>query len=91
MDAIQTNQADSDLMTLLDRMAKQDEAALKALYDMTSSKLFGLALRVVNKREWAEDVLQEAYMHIWRAAVDYRASLSPPMAWMGLPRFRFFA
>ena len=84
MDAIQTNQADSELMTLLDRMAKHDEAALKALYDMTSPKLFGLALRVVNKREWAEDVLQEAYMHIWRAAVDYRASLSPPMAWMGL-------
>ena len=81
MDAIQT---DTELMTLIDRMANRDEAALKALYDTTSAKLFGLALRVVNKREWAEDVLQEAYMHIWRAAVDYRASLSPPMAWMGL-------
>ena len=81
MDALQT---DTELMTLLDRMANRDEAALKALYDTTSAKLFGLALRVVNKREWAEDVLQEAYMHIWRAAADYRASLSPPMAWMGL-------
>ena len=81
MDALHT---DTELMTLLDRMANRDEAALKALYDTTSAKLFGLALRVVNKREWAEDVLQEAYMHIWRAAVDYRASLSPPMAWMGL-------
>jgi RNA polymerase sigma factor (sigma-70 family) len=81
MDASQT---DTELMTLIDRMANRDEAALKALYDTTSAKLFGLALRVVNKREWAEDVLQEAYMHIWRAAVDYRASLSPPMAWMGL-------
>ena len=81
MDALQT---DTELMTLIDRMANRDEAALKALYDTTSAKLFGLALRVVNKREWAEDVLQEAYMHIWRAAVDYRASLSPPMAWMGL-------
>ena len=81
MDALQT---DTELMMLIDRMANRDEAALKALYDTTSAKLFGLALRVVNKREWAEDVLQEAYMHIWRAAVDYRASLSPPMAWMGL-------
>ena len=81
MDALKT---DTELMTLIDRMANRDEAALKALYDTTSAKLFGLALRVVNKREWAEDVLQEAYMHIWRAAVDYRASLSPPMAWMGL-------
>jgi RNA polymerase sigma factor (sigma-70 family) len=75
---------DADLMSLLDRIANSDEIALKALYDATSPKLFGLALRVVNKREWAEDVLQEAYMHIWRAAADYRASLSPPMAWMGL-------
>jgi RNA polymerase sigma-70 factor (ECF subfamily) len=75
---------DTDLMNLLDRIADSDESALKALYDATSPKLFGLALRVVNKREWAEDVLQEAYMHIWRAAADYRASLSPPMAWMGL-------
>ena len=75
---------DADLMSLLDRIANSDEIALKDLYDATSPKLFGLALRVVNKREWAEDVLQEAYMHIWRAAVDYRASLSPPMAWMGL-------
>jgi RNA polymerase sigma-70 factor (ECF subfamily) len=81
---MQTNQSDSDLMKLLDQMALQDEAALKDLYDMTSSKLFGLALRVVNKREWAEDVLQDAYLYIWRSAADYRASLSPPMAWMGL-------
>jgi RNA polymerase sigma factor (sigma-70 family) len=75
---------DADLMNLIDRMANSDEIALKALYDATSPKLFGLALRVVNKREWAEDVLQESYMHIWRSAADYRASLSPPMAWMGL-------
>jgi RNA polymerase sigma factor (sigma-70 family) len=75
---------DVDLMDLLDRMAERDESALKTLYDATSSKLFGLALRVVNKREWAEDVLQESYLYIWRSAADYRASLSPPMAWMGL-------
>ena len=84
MDALKIDQTDTDLMNLIDRMANRDEAALKALYDTTSSKLYGLALRVVNKREWAEDVVQEAYMHIWRAAAEYRATLSPPMAWMGL-------
>ena len=84
MNALKLDQTDADLMNLIDRMANRDEAALKALYDTTSSKLYGLALRVVNKREWAEDVVQEAYMHIWRAAADYRATLSPPMAWMGL-------
>jgi RNA polymerase sigma-70 factor (ECF subfamily) len=46
--------------------------------------LFGVAVKVVGKREWAEDVLQEAFISIWRSAGDYRASLSPPLAWMGM-------
>lgn len=75
---------DAELIMLLDRVAGHDPAALKALYERCSSKLFGLAMRVVSRREWAEDVLQEAFLTIWRAAGDYRASLSPPMAWMGL-------
>ena len=75
---------DADLMALIDRVGLRDEAALRLLYDRTSPKLFGLALRVVRQREWAEDVLQEAFMTIWRVAGDYRGTLSPPMAWMGL-------
>ena len=79
-----TQANDAELIQLLDQIAQQEHAALKALYGRCSSKLYGLALRVVNQREWAEDVLQEAFLTIWRAAPDYRASLSPPMAWMGL-------
>jgi RNA polymerase sigma factor (sigma-70 family) len=81
------------MIALIDRIAARDaaggrpadaEAALRALYDMTSSRLYGVALRVVSNRNWAEDVLQEAYLNIWRIAGDYRAPLSPPMAWMGV-------
>ncbi len=75
---------DAELMALIDRVGLRDETALRLLYDRTSPKLFGLALRVVRQREWAEDVVQEAFMTIWRVAGDYRATLSPPMAWMGL-------
>ncbi|MFM1981281.1 MAG: hypothetical protein RLZ68_2546, partial [Pseudomonadota bacterium] len=75
---------DALLIVLIDRIARQDEAAFKALYDQCATKLYGLALRVVTHRELAEDVLQEAFMTIWRNAADYRASLSPPMAWLGL-------
>ena len=79
-----TESMDNELITLLDRVANKDHQALKALYDCCSAQLYGLAIRVVSKREWAEDVLQEATLTIWRSAGDYRASLSPPMAWMGL-------
>lgn len=76
--------ADSDLVGFLDRIAAQDDAALKSLYDLTSSKLYGLALRILRNRDAAEDVLQESFLAVWRGAANYRASLSPPMAWLGL-------
>lgn len=79
-----TDHHDATLIALLDRIARQDHAALKELYDSCAPKLYGLALRVVTHRDWAEDVLQEAFLSIWRSAPDYRAALSPPMAWLGL-------
>lgn len=79
-----TSLTDAELAALIERVALQDAVALKALYDQYAGKLYGLALRVVTKPEWAEDALQEAFLSIWRSAGDYRASLSPPMAWLCL-------
>jgi RNA polymerase sigma-70 factor (ECF subfamily) len=90
MDSAQQEQR---LIALLDRVAARaleggrladSQAALRELYELTSARLYGVALRVVTRREWAEDVLQEAYLNIWRSAAHYRAALSPPLAWMGL-------
>jgi RNA polymerase sigma factor (sigma-70 family) len=75
---------DPHLIRLLEKVAQRDQLALRALYDLTSGRLYGLALRVVTKSEWAEDVLQDAFIAIWRNAPDYRHSLSPPMAWLGM-------
>jgi RNA polymerase sigma factor (sigma-70 family) len=84
---------DHQLIDLIDRVAARQlagarageaEAALRELYDLTSSKLYGVALKVLGNSNWAEDVLQEAYLNIWRIAGDYRSALSPPMAWMGV-------
>ena len=78
------NTPDDELMDLLDRVATQDELALKRLYEQTASRLYGLALRIVGNKEWAEDVLQESFLGVWRNAGAYRDSLSPPLAWMGM-------
>jgi RNA polymerase sigma factor (sigma-70 family) len=81
--------SDQQLVRLIERIAIRQqagdaEAALRELYDLTSAKLYGVALRVVGNREWAEDVLQDAYLNVWRIAGDYRVPLSPPMAWLGV-------
>ena len=84
------NDFDRILIALVERVAASDvplaqrEEAFRQLYDLTSSKLYGVALRVVGNREWAEDVLQDAYLQVWRIADTYRASLSPPLAWLGV-------
>ncbi|MEY2953784.1 MAG: hypothetical protein RLZZ401_1871 [Pseudomonadota bacterium] len=75
------------LIALLERVGAQGadgQRALKTLYELSSPKLYGLAMRVVRHSDWAEDVLQEAYLTVWRVAGDYRLHLSPPMAWLGL-------
>lgn len=79
--------SDHQLTALLLRIAPRDAdaaLALRELYDLTAKRLYGVALRVLNNREWAEDALQDAYLNIWRIAGDYRAVLSPPMAWLGV-------
>ena len=84
---------DKQLIALLGQVAQQAErpdarpaceAAFRELYELTAPRLYGLALRVLGNREWAEDVLQDAFLNIWKVAGSYSASLSPPMAWLGL-------
>ena len=70
------------LAALLARVAMQDASALRALYDLTSAKLFGVALRILVKHEWAEEALQESFVNIWRYAGDYREALAAPLTWM---------
>nr|WP_187358614.1 sigma-70 family RNA polymerase sigma factor [Pseudoduganella aquatica] len=62
--------------------AARDAKAFRSLYDATSPKLFGYALRILHKRELAEEVLQESFVSIWNSARSYQSQLAAPMTWM---------
>jgi RNA polymerase sigma factor (sigma-70 family) len=62
--------------------ARKDSDAFHSLYNATSPKLFAFALRILRKKELAEETLQDAYIAIWEAAASYHAQLSAPMTWM---------
>jgi RNA polymerase sigma-70 factor (ECF subfamily) len=70
------------LRSLLASVARRDAAAFRALYDATSPKLFGFALRILNRKELAEEVLQESFVSVWNNAGSYQAGLAAPMTWM---------
>ena len=71
-----------ELAALLQRVGLGDRDALRTLYTRCAPKLFGLALRILVRKDWAEDVLQESFVNIWRHAGDYRPHLAAPMTWM---------
>jgi RNA polymerase sigma-70 factor (ECF subfamily) len=71
-----------DLADLLRRSGRGDEAAFAALYDAASSRVFGLAVRVVRDPAQAEEVTQEAFLEIWRTASRYDAGRGSPLSWL---------
>ena len=73
------------LSALLAQASRRDDDSMPAfelLYQSTSSKLFGVALRILRREDWAEEVLQECYVSIWKHCADYQLQLSAPMTWM---------
>lgn len=75
-----------DLKELLARTAAGDHAAFAEVYRRTHAHLFGLALRMLRREQAAEDVLQEAFVSIWKGAAGYRPAVGgqeiQPMTWL---------
>ena len=67
---------------LLRRLARGEHAALAEVYDRYAGMVHGLALRILRDAAEAEDVVQEAFMQIWRQAARYDADRGSPEAWV---------
>ena len=68
--------------SLIERCGADDESALEELYRVTAPRLFGVAVRLVRRESLAEEVLQEAFLKIWRHAASYSAELGAPLTWL---------
>ncbi len=71
-----------ELSRLLARAGLGDRAAFATLYDKTSAHLLGVVLRIHRDRAQAEDILQEVYVNVWRAAQSFDAAQSQPLTWL---------
>ena len=70
------------LVAALARVAAGERNALQTTYRLTSAKLFGVCLRILNDRAEAEDVLQEVYVTVWQKAGDFDPKRASPMTWL---------
>jgi len=71
-----------DLSRLLSRASLGDRAAFGTLYERTSAHLYAVVLRINRDRAQAEDILQEVYVNVWRAASSFDAAQSQPLTWL---------
>jgi RNA polymerase sigma-70 factor (ECF subfamily) len=72
----------SVLSGLLRNSARGDEASFAQLYDATSSRIYGLALRVVRDPAQAQEVTQEAYLETWRTASRFDPAKGSAISWL---------
>lgn len=70
------------LSALLSRSARGDQAAFAQLYDATSSRIFGLAVRVVRDPAQAEEVVQEAFLEVWRTSTRFDPDRGSAISWL---------
>ncbi len=71
--------SDDELMASIQR---RDVSALEQLYDRHRVLAYSLAMRTLGNQGDAEDVVQEAFLNLWRAAGTFRPERSSPRSWL---------
>jgi RNA polymerase sigma-70 factor (ECF subfamily) len=67
---------------LIARVAVGDRGSFKALYQLTSPRLFAMCLRLLRVRELADEALQDAFIKIWNSAASYRPERGTALGWL---------
>jgi RNA polymerase sigma-70 factor (ECF subfamily) len=66
----------------LRRCASGDSQALQAIYAVEAGRLLGVVLRIVRRREVAEEIVQDAFVQIWRRAASFDGRLGSGRTWI---------
>jgi RNA polymerase sigma-70 factor (ECF subfamily) len=71
-----------ELAQILFQAGTGNQQAFAELYRRTSSKLFGVCLRMLRDRSDAEEVLQEVFTTVWRRAASFDAARASAITWL---------
>lgn len=82
-------QREAKLVAWMAGCARGDAAALERLYAELSPQLFGLLLRILQRRDLAEEAVQDTFVSVWRKASEYRADRGRVATWvLSIGRYR---
>lgn len=72
----------ADIVILLQKIAGKDREAFKLLYAATSAKLYGILVRILVRRDLADEALQDVYVKVWERAGDFDPARASPITWL---------
>ena len=72
--------SDEDLLELVAR--ERDSAAFEELYRRYSRAIYGVVRKMLGDHARSEDVVQEAFANVWRAAGGYRRERGVATGWL---------
>ena len=75
-------QSGDDAVSLIVQVAAGDRAALKSLYEREGAKVMAISLRMLGRRDIAEEVVQDTFLSIWRAAKSFDPSKGSARSWI---------
>jgi len=68
--------------TLIRRLKARDERALEELYDLLAPWVLGLALRILQDEDEAEEVVADAFAQVWRRVDKHESERGPLVPWI---------
>jgi len=68
--------------SILNAVGRGDRRAFHQLFDLTAARLFGLCKAILDDDDWADEVLENAYIEIWQNAISWRDSGLTPITWV---------
>jgi RNA polymerase sigma factor (sigma-70 family) len=71
-----------DLATALGACAAGDRAALRVIYDALSPQMLGVAIRLLRRRDLAEEALHDSFVRIWQNASSFDPARGEPRSWI---------
>jgi len=78
----ETDLLETQLAAALARCAAGDRAALRVIYDAEAARMIGVAMRILRRRDLAEEATHDAFMRIWRGARGFDPAQGSARSWI---------
>ncbi len=74
--------AEAEISAAVVRCASGDRLALRIIYDREAARMIGVAMRILRRKDLAEEATHEAFLRIWRSAQSFDPARGAARAWL---------